>query len=39
VPVGVVCVALVFRMTRDEPTVSSGAPAGGVDELDEGTAR
>ena len=39
VPVGVVCVALVFRMTRDEPTVSSAAPAGGVDELDEGTAR
>jgi hypothetical protein len=39
VPVGVVCVALVFRMTRDEPTVPSAKPAGGVDELDEGTAR
>ncbi|MBW0089742.1 DUF3311 domain-containing protein [Pseudonocardia sp. KRD-184] len=39
VPVGVVCVAIVYVMTRDEPApVAPGAPAD-VDDLDEGTQR
>jgi hypothetical protein len=39
VPVGVVCVAVVFRMTRDEPSVPTADRPAGVDDLDEGTAR
>jgi hypothetical protein len=38
VAVGVVCVAIVFRTTRDEPT-TPGADALGVDDLDEGARR
>lgn len=39
VPVGVVCVAIVYLKTRDEPNpVAPGAPAD-VDDLDEGTQR
>ncbi|GEL26627.1 hypothetical protein PSU4_55810 [Pseudonocardia sulfidoxydans NBRC 16205] len=36
--VGVVCVAIVFHMTRDEP-VTRGADELGVDDLDERDAR
>jgi len=43
VPVGVVCVAIVYVKTRTEPTVPAASAttnaAGGVDDLDEGTAR
>jgi len=39
VPVGVICVAIVFWMTRDEPTVPAVGSPGGVDELDEGATR
>jgi hypothetical protein len=39
VPIGVICVAVVFKMTKSEPTVPAPGAAGGVDELDEGTAR
>ena len=39
VPVGVICVALVYWRTRDTPTVPAEGRPGGVDELDEGTAR
>jgi hypothetical protein len=39
VPVGVVCVALVHVMTKDNrPTYATNQPMG-VDDLDEGTAR
>ena len=38
VPVGVVCVAIVYVKTKDEPAPAApGAPAD-VDDLDEGTA-
>ncbi|MGD9985844.1 DUF3311 domain-containing protein [Pseudonocardia sp.] len=36
--VGVICVAIVFRMTRDEP-VTHGADHLGIDDLDERDAR
>ncbi|MBO0848180.1 MAG: DUF3311 domain-containing protein [Pseudonocardia sp.] len=36
VPVGVICVAIVYRMTRDEPTAPAPGPQPGVDQLDEG---
>ncbi|HEY2204583.1 MAG TPA: DUF3311 domain-containing protein [Pseudonocardia sp.] len=39
VPVGVICVAVVYRMTRDEPHSSAPDLLPEVDELDEGTAR
>jgi hypothetical protein len=39
VPVGVICVALVYWRTRDTPTVPAAGRPGGVDELDEGTDR
>jgi hypothetical protein len=35
VPIGVLCVGLVFRMTRTEPEAPSAGGAS-VDELDEG---
>ena len=38
VPVGVICVALVYVRTRDDATSSTGGPASDVDALDEGTA-
>ena len=47
VPVGVVCVAVVYVKTRTQPTVPASAttnaattnPTGDVDDLDEGAAR
>jgi len=39
VPVGVVCVALVYANTKDEPEGAAPGEPGDVDELDEGTAR
>lgn len=39
VPIGVVCVAIVFRMTRDEVAPPAPGGPGGVDELDEGAQR
>ncbi|MGH3629856.1 MAG: DUF3311 domain-containing protein [Sciscionella sp.] len=39
VPVGVVCVAIVYAMTRDRTTTVAPGRAGGVDELDEGSPR
>ena len=39
VPVGVVCVALVYAKTRNEPRTTGGGSPGDVDELDEGVAR
>ena len=39
VPVGVVCVLIVYVKTRTEPTVPATGPAPDVDDLDEGTAR
>ena len=38
VPVGVVCVALVYLRTRDEVDPVAPGPEPDVDELDEGTA-
>ena len=38
VPVGVICVAVVYVMTRDEPAPVAGGVPPDVDELDEGTA-
>ena len=38
VPVGVVCVALVYVRTRDDRAVAAEGPPPDVDELDEGTA-
>ncbi|MEU5690685.1 DUF3311 domain-containing protein [Actinosynnema sp. NPDC020468] len=37
VPVGVVCVGLVYAMTRDEPVVTGKPDRLSVDDLDEGT--
>jgi hypothetical protein len=37
VPIGVICVGLVYVMTRDARRTRATNPAGGVDELDEGT--
>ena len=39
VPVGVVCVWLVYAMTKDEKTTVAEGPEPDVDSLDEGTAR
>jgi hypothetical protein len=39
VPVGVVCVLLVYVMTKDEPTTVAPGPEPDVDTLDEGIAR
>ncbi|MGI5126435.1 DUF3311 domain-containing protein [Pseudonocardia sp. CA-107938] len=39
VPVGVVCVLVVYLMTKDEPTTVAPGPEPDVDSLDEGTAR
>jgi hypothetical protein len=39
VPVGVVCVAIVYAMTRTEPALSSLEDPGDVDDLDEGAPR
>lgn len=39
VPVGVICVAIVYRMTRDEPTEPPPGPPPGLDKLDEGLPR
>ena len=38
VPVGVVCVAVVYLRTRDEAVPDAGGLPPDVDELDEGTA-
>ena len=38
VPVGVVCVAVVYLKTRDEVAPAAGGEPPDVDELDEGTA-
>ena len=38
VPVGVVCVAVVYLRTRDEAVPEAGGAPPDVDELDEGTA-
>jgi hypothetical protein len=37
VPIGVICVAIVYRMTRTEPTVPALDEPSAVDELDEGS--
>jgi uncharacterized membrane protein len=39
VPVGVVCVLLVYVMTKDERTTVAAGPEPDVDSLDEGTVR
>lgn len=39
VPVGVVCVLLVYVMTKDEPTTVAEGPEPDVDSLDEGASR
>jgi hypothetical protein len=39
VPVGVICVGIVYVMTRDEKNPVAPGTAPGVDELDEGAAR
>ncbi len=39
IPVGVVCVALVYVRTKDQPSPPAGGSPGDVDELDEGVAR
>jgi hypothetical protein len=39
VPVGVLCVAVVYVKTKDEPAPAAPGPAGDVDDLDEGAAR
>jgi Protein of unknown function (DUF3311) len=39
VPVGVVCVAIVYRMTKTEPTAPPPGSPPGVDRLDEGLPR
>jgi Protein of unknown function (DUF3311) len=39
VPVGVVCVAIVYRMTKTEPTAPPPGLPPGVDRLDEGLPR
>lgn len=39
VPVGVVCVLVVYLMTKDERTTVAAGPEPDVDSLDEGTAR
>ena len=39
VPVGVVCVWLVYAMTKDEKTTVAPGPEPDVDSLDEGAAR
>ena len=39
VPVGVVCVAIVYLKTRTQPTVPVAGPDRGVDDLDEGAVR
>jgi hypothetical protein len=36
VPVGVICTAIVYRMTRDEPEPPAPGEPVGVDQLDEG---
>jgi hypothetical protein len=36
VPIGVICVAIVYRMTRTEPEPPAPGEPQGVDELDEG---
>lgn len=38
VPVGVICVAVVYLRTRDEAAPEVGGPPPDVDRLDEGTA-
>jgi hypothetical protein len=39
VPVGVLCVAVVYVMTKDEPATTAPGRPGDVDDLDEGVAR
>jgi hypothetical protein len=39
VPIAVVCMAVVFRMTRNTLSVSPPTPSSSVDELDEGATR
>lgn len=39
VPVGVVCVAIVYVMTRDRPEPVAPGEPGDVDDLDEGVVR
>lgn len=38
VPVGVICVAIVYVKTKDEPVPAAPGAPGDVDDLDEGTA-
>lgn len=38
VPVGVICVAIVYVKTKDEPAPAAAGAPGDVDDLDEGTA-
>jgi hypothetical protein len=39
VPIGVVCVAIVYVMTKDEPAPDAPGAPGDVDDLDEGASR